>query len=76
MNIALTGGGTAGHVMPNMAILEDLYKYFDKVIYIGNKEKMESEICKKFNVQFYHCDSIKFDRTKKLLYPLQTSLVY
>ena len=66
MNIALTGGGTAGHVMPNMAILEDLYKYFDKVIYIGNKEKMESEICKKFNVQFYHCDSIKFDRTKKL----------
>ncbi|MDE6189153.1 MAG: UDP-N-acetylglucosamine--N-acetylmuramyl-(pentapeptide) pyrophosphoryl-undecaprenol N-acetylglucosamine transferase [Clostridia bacterium] len=64
MNIALTGGGTAGHVMPNMAILEDLYKYFDKVIYIGNKEKMESEICKKFHVQFYHCDSIKFDRSK------------
>lgn len=66
MNIALTGGGTAGHVMPNMAILEELYKYFDKVIYIGNKDKMESEICKKYNVQFCHCDSIKFDRTKKL----------
>ncbi|MDE6210818.1 MAG: UDP-N-acetylglucosamine--N-acetylmuramyl-(pentapeptide) pyrophosphoryl-undecaprenol N-acetylglucosamine transferase [Clostridia bacterium] len=64
MNIALTGGGTAGHVMPNMALLDDLYKQFDKVIYIGNKDKMEYDICKKFNVPFYHCDCIKLDRSK------------
>ena len=64
MNIALTGGGTAGHVMPNMALLDDLYKQFDNVIYIGNKDKMEYDICKKFNVPFYHCDCIKLDRSK------------
>lgn len=63
MNIALTGGGTAGHVMPNMAILDDLYTYFDKVIYIGNQEKMEKNLCEKFNVPFFHCDSVKFDRS-------------
>ena len=63
MNIALTGGGTAGHVMPNMAILDDLYTYFDKVIYIGNQEKMEKNLCAKFNVPFFHCDSVKFDRS-------------
>ena len=74
MNIALTGGGTAGHVMPNMALLDDLYRYFDKVIYIGNKDKMEYDICKKFQVPFYHCDSIKFDRNnmgKNLLIPFK-----
>ncbi len=74
MNIALTGGGTAGHVMPNMALLDDLYKHFDKVIYIGNKNKMEYDICKKFNVPFYHCDCIKLDRSnigKNFLIPIK-----
>ncbi|NCU32790.1 MAG: hypothetical protein EOM23_07655 [Candidatus Moranbacteria bacterium] len=31
-SIALTGGGTAGHIMPNLALLPELYKYFDKII--------------------------------------------
>lgn len=64
MNIALTGGGTAGHIMPNIALLNDLQKKFDNIIYIGNKDKMEYDICKKYNINFFHCDSIKFDRTK------------
>ena len=29
--IVLTGGGTAGHVMPNMALLPELQKKFDKM---------------------------------------------
>lgn len=66
MNIALTGGGTAGHVMPNMALLSELRKKFDNIIYIGNKNKIEYDICNKYNVQFFHCDSIKLDRTKIL----------
>lgn len=66
MNIALTGGGTAGHVMPNMALLGELRKKFDKIIYIGNKNKIEYDICQKNNVEFFHCDSIKLDRTKIL----------
>ena len=52
MNIALTGGGTAGHVMPNMALLKELRKKFDKIIYIGNQDKIEYDICKKNHIQF------------------------
>lgn len=62
MNIALTGGGTAGHIMPNISLLDDLYSHFDNVIYIGNKNKMEYDICYQYHIPFYHCDSIKFDR--------------
>ena len=29
--IVLTGGGTAGHVMPNVALLPELRKHFDKI---------------------------------------------
>ena len=35
MKIALTGGGTAGHVMPNLALLPSLKKHFDQILYIG-----------------------------------------
>jgi UDP-N-acetylglucosamine--N-acetylmuramyl-(pentapeptide) pyrophosphoryl-undecaprenol N-acetylglucosamine transferase len=38
--IVLTGGGTAGHVMPNIAIIPDLEKNFD-IHYIGTYEGME-----------------------------------
>lgn len=66
MNIALTGGGTAGHIMPNLALLTHLSKNFDNIIYIGNKSGQERTLCDKHNVPFEHCDSIKFDRKHKL----------
>ena len=33
--IVLTGGGTAGHVLPLIALLPDLKKHFDKIVFIG-----------------------------------------
>ena len=39
-NIVLTGGGTAGHVMPNIALIPDLKKDFE-IHYIGTYEGME-----------------------------------
>lgn len=39
-NIVLTGGGTAGHVMPNIALIPDLEKDFN-IHYIGTYEGME-----------------------------------
>lgn len=66
MNIALSGGGTAGHIIPNIALLPHLKKQFDNIIYIGNANGVEATICKQYNINFAHCDSIKFDRVKKL----------
>jgi UDP-N-acetylglucosamine--N-acetylmuramyl-(pentapeptide) pyrophosphoryl-undecaprenol N-acetylglucosamine transferase len=42
--LVLTGGGTAGHVMPHLAVLPVLMKNFDKVYYIGSHKGIEREI--------------------------------
>lgn len=64
MNVALTGGGTAGHVMPNIALIPYLSCRFDKVIYIGNQDGIESKICTGEGIEFCHTDSVKFDRSR------------
>lgn len=64
MNVALTGGGTAGHVMPNIALIPYLSCRFDEVIYIGNQGGIESKICASAGVEFCHTDSVKFDRSR------------
>jgi UDP-N-acetylglucosamine--N-acetylmuramyl-(pentapeptide) pyrophosphoryl-undecaprenol N-acetylglucosamine transferase len=63
--IALTGGGTAGHVMPNIALIPELKKHFDKIIYIGGNG-IETEIAPKFGLEFFKTDVIKFSRAKPL----------
>ena len=40
--IVLTGGGTAGHVTPNIALLPRLQEEGYEVHYIGSKEGMDS----------------------------------
>ncbi len=42
--VVLTGGGTAGHVMPNLAILPKLKAMGFSVEYIGTQDGMEKEI--------------------------------
>lgn len=66
MNIALTGGGTAGHIMPNIALLPHLKNAFNNILYIGNTNGLEHAICLKNDINFAHCDSIKFDRVDKM----------
>ena len=63
-NIALLGGGTAGHVMPNIALLPYLKERFDRVIYIGSENGMEKEICNRQNIPYYSTKTIKFYRRK------------
>ncbi len=61
--IVLTGGGTAGHVMPNIALLPELEKHFDKIYYIGSKNGIERSIIKKYeNIKYYPIDSAKLAR--------------
>ena len=59
--ICLTGGGSAGHIMPNIALLDQLKLHFDKIAYIGT-EGMEKSICKNYHLPFYQIDAVKLIR--------------
>ena len=62
--IVFTGGGTAGHIMPNLALINDL-KGKAKIYYIGSKA-MEKDIIKQNNIPFYEIESTKLKRSLRL----------
>ena len=71
--IILTGGGTAGHVMPNIALLPELKKYFSRICYIGTNG-IEKEIAQKNNIEFFEIEAVKLVRKvtpKNLLIPFK-----
>ena len=61
--IILTGGGTAGHVTPHLAILPYLKKDFDKIYYIGSSNSIEKQIIEKQNIPFYSIPCAKLVRS-------------
>lgn len=65
-NIALVGGGTAGHIMPNFALIPELKKRFDRIIYIGSAASMEEHLCREANIPFYPTETMKYNRTNPL----------
>ena len=62
--IMLCGGGSAGHVMPNMAVYENLKNQFE-FCYIGTPA-IEKDICRKFGIPFRTFDGVKLTRGKIL----------
>lgn len=64
--IAITGGGTAGHIMPSVALLPELKKEFDKIIYIGSHNGQEKKIANDLKIPFFEIDTVKFARGKVL----------
>ena len=60
--IVLTGGGTAGHVMPNLALLPKLRNKGWEVIYIGSYDGIERELIEEQQVTFYPVATGKFRR--------------
>ena len=63
MNVLiLTGGGTAGHVTPSLALLPELKKRFDKIIYVGSRKGIEKDLAKKAGLTFYYVPTVKFER--------------
>lgn len=51
--IILTGGGTAGHITPNIALIPLLQKRGYEVHYIGAKDSMEERLIRPMGVPFY-----------------------
>lgn len=51
--IVLTGGGTAGHVTPNIALLPRLKDLGYEVSYIGSYEGIEKKLITDFDIPYY-----------------------
>lgn len=58
----MTGGGTAGHVMPNIALLPELKRNGYIVAYIGSKDGIEKELIEGQRVKYYGISSGKLRR--------------
>ena len=64
--IVLTGGGTAGHVTPNIALLPSLKEAGYEVFYIGSYEGIEKKLIEEINIPYYGISSGKLRRYKSL----------
>ena len=62
MKIVLTGGGTAGHVTPNIALLPYLKNYFDKIVYVGSENGIEKRLCAEYGIEYYSTPVVKLRR--------------
>ena len=61
--ILFCGGGSAGHVIPNIALIEQMPEY--EIYYMGTGG-IEENICKTNKIDFYKFDAVKFVRGKLL----------
>ena len=72
--IAFCGGGTAGHVMPNLALIHELQNEFN-CVYIGG-DGMEEGLCRARGIPFYSIKTVKLRRDaifKNLAVPFKLS---
>ncbi len=64
--IVLTGGGTAGHVIPALAIVDELRKQFDRIVFIGRYEGIEKKLALNKGLEYYGTETVKLERRKLL----------
>ncbi len=60
--ILLTGGGTAGHVTPNIALLPSLREKNYDIHYMGSYEGIEKRLIADFGIPYYGISTGKFRR--------------
>lgn len=60
--IVLTGGGTAGHVLPNLALVEKLHKSGWQVDYLGGCGGIEQTLVEAADIPFYAISTGKLRR--------------
>lgn len=60
--IIMTGGGTAGHVNPNLALVPKLRQLSYEIKYIGSKNGIEKEIIGKTKIPYFGISSGKLRR--------------
>ena len=60
--IVLTGGGTAGHVTPNIALIPKLKELGYEIHYIGSKDGIEKKLIEELGIPYYGISSGKLRR--------------
>ena len=60
--IVLTGGGTAGHVTPNMALIPELKSRDYDISYIGSYNGIEKKLIADFNIPYFSISTGKLRR--------------
>ena len=60
--IVLTGGGTAGHVTPNIALIPALREAGYEISYIGSHDGIEKELIEHIGIPYYGISSGKLRR--------------
>ena len=64
--IVLTGGGTGGHIMPNIALIPALREKFSRIYYVGREGGREKVFAESAGVPFFGVPAVKFERDKPL----------
>ena len=64
MRIVISAGGTGGHIYPALAVLDKLQKKYKdlEVLYIGTKNRMESELIPKRNIPYQGIEIYGFSK--------------
>lgn len=60
--IVLTGGGTSGHVTPNLALLPELKKAGYSISYIGSRHGIEKQLLEKEGIDYHSINTGKLRR--------------
>ena len=71
--IVMTGGGTAGHVTPNIALIPALRAEGYDISYIGSYDGIEKRLIEEQNIPYYGIASGKlrrYFRSEKLFRPI------
>jgi UDP-N-acetylglucosamine--N-acetylmuramyl-(pentapeptide) pyrophosphoryl-undecaprenol N-acetylglucosamine transferase len=67
VKVAVTGGGTGGHILPVLAVIKSLRKIDPdvKIFFIGSRFGLESQLIPKMGVKYYGISTGKFRRYHK-----------
>ncbi len=75
--IVLTGGGTAGHVTPNLALIEVLQKAGWQIDYVGSRDGVEKNMIEAIQIPYHSVNSGKLRRYfswQTFLEPIRVSM--
>lgn len=66
MKVIISAGGTGGHIYPALAILDKIYEKEKKVevIYVGSHNRMEKEIVKNRNIEYFEIEIYGLSKTQ------------